>query len=623
MTGVKKTNPRSGTLCAAFSKTENAKDFMPLYLFMFINVMFGVSLGVFRPLLFTEQWGYSLQDLGNTIAVGVVTTVTFSLISGWFADKYGKLKTFLIATILSFFVNVFYTGYVYFQPDYRPSLLEVIIIGNVAAAIGMVKGVVTFPLMMEYVRRDRMGAANAGMGLFGALIRNMMTLFVGVWLLWWSIWFFPQAGANVEATFPEIWDRDRIESELVASGVDMTDVVIKPLHQYGIDGETSMRWWIHRNDEVTEQLLKERKNLNNELAPLETKLDSPLVSEAELTELETEISKIKARLDEIEATLEAQVDELRAEVMPVVESHLYPPGGQIIRADFENNTLSMTLQTIEPLNEEMVVELIQKLEGPQFALVEDENTESASRWRADIQVDVIRDPSPALHVRAGMDARFIRLYEGLLDSGKSRYQAFINANALMALLRSDRGKDPKAFELTRVSGTSNPDGSARLRWTLDADPKLEADLFADMLAEESFIDSATATSDGGVIQIELALRPPDPEKDPTESEFRQQRVEAVQQRLNNLWDGPEANTGLASEVVIRLSDTLDSEPFYVTVPEHTVRSNYQEREYEYFFSSQSLMIATDIIGFGIICFLLAMEKRGVVHRAGVEEDENR
>lgn len=66
-------------------------------------------------------------------------------------------------------------------------------------------------------------------------------------------------------------------------------------------------------------------------------------------------------------------------------------------------------------------------------------------------------------------------------------------------------------------------------------------------------------------------------------------------------------------------------PPVVTPPDEPVapRSNHREREYEYFFASQTLQIATDLIGFGIIWFLLAMQKKGVVHRAGAEEDDNR
>jgi hypothetical protein len=80
---------------------------------------------------------------------------------------------------------------------------------------------------------------------------------------------------------------------------------------------------------------------------------------------------------------------------------------------------------------------------------------------------------------------------------------------------------------------------------------------------------------------------------------------------------------LLTESYIRVADALASEPFYVTVPEQTPRADYQDREYEYFFAIQTLQISTDFIGFGIIWFLMFMEKKGVVHRAGAEEDENR
>jgi len=67
-----------------------ARDLFPLYLLLILNTMFAFSLGVFQPLLFTEQWGYSLQDMGNTVAVGVITGVGIGLLAGWLADRYGN-----------------------------------------------------------------------------------------------------------------------------------------------------------------------------------------------------------------------------------------------------------------------------------------------------------------------------------------------------------------------------------------------------------------------------------------------------------------------------------------------------------------------------------------------------
>jgi MFS family permease len=603
----------------SFLKDVLAKDFLPLYLFMFVNVMFGVGLGVFQPLLFTEQWGYSLQDLGNTIAIGVATTVTFSLISGWFADRYGKMKTFLIATILSFVVNIFYTAYVFFQPDYRPSLTEIVIIGNVAAAIGMVKGVVTFPLMMEYVKRSRMGAANAGMGLFGSLIRNLITLFVGVWLLGWSIWFFPQAGYHVETTFQEEWDQNRVEDVLREHEISLENLVIRPVHQYGIDGETSMRWWIHLNDDLSQELLKERKNLTNERSPLKVKLDSPMLDDLKRSEIEGKLARIDTRLEDIRKTLEQGADDLRAHVLPALQDHLYSKGDQIHEATFDENRLRVSLQTIESFDPELQPDLERMLEGPQFARIEN-TTESSGKWRADLEVDL--PYSYVLTLTAGIDPRFVDIFNSLTTENVEGEMAFSFTNGIMGILRSELGTAPDDFDLTQ-SSYNQTEKDRQLRFHLTAKTPIDTEILSGMLTEEKGITNCQVTpNDDQSFLMTLHLEP-FPAVESKEALRRLARKRDLLPGLERALGDDSQKQALVAEIVLRLTDTLNAKPFYVTVPEHTPSSNFADREYEYFFSSQSLMIATDVIGFGIIYFLILMEKRGVVHRVGVEEDENR
>jgi MFS family permease len=606
-----------------FCRDVFAKDFLPLYLFMFITVMFGVGLGIFQPLLFTEQWGYSLQDMGNTVAVGVVFAVTLSLLSGWLADKWGKLQTFVLATIGSFCMNVFYTAFVAFQPDQRPTLWQIIAIGNIGLVFQMTKGVVTFPLMMEYVKRSRMGAANAGLSLFQALIRNSVTLFVGVWLAWWSIWFLPQAGHHVETTFPEPLDRTEVVARLTAGGVETADLILRPLHQYGVDGRTSHRWWIHRNDDQTHEWLKERKQLTNKLAPLENKLDSPLISVEKATELQLEIDQTRERLDEINAQLDATTAAMRETLLPVLEDHLYQSGDQIQSVRFENGTLDLVLETIETLPPGQVSELVRILNGPQYRLTDQNDPEASSRYGPDIEIDIQNTPSSALAFRLRFDPGFLTLSRILADSVNDTNRVFEIANILTGLHRAEIGEGPDRFDLHSVSATRK-NGTLDLSYTLRfGENALQTDpaLLAAALSEESMVTSARGDALGnGEARIHLELKPPAPA---SKEGLRADRLRELLPRFSRALPGQRLEQRLAAETTLRLTSALAERPFYITVPEHTPRSGHREREYEYFFSSQALQIATDLIGFGIVWFLLLMEKKGVVHRYGVEEDDHR
>ena len=606
-----------------FYRDVFAKDFLPLYLFMFITVMFGVGLGIFQPLLFTEQWGYSLQDMGNTVAVGVVFAVTLSLLSGWLADKWGKLQTFVLATIGSFCMNVFYTAFVALQPDQRPTLWQIILIGNIGLVFQMTKGVVTFPLMMEYVKRSRMGAANAGLSLFQSLIRNSVTLFVGVWLAWWSIWFLPQAGYHVETTFPDPLDQSTVAAQLEQAGINTEELIFRPLHQYGVDGDTSMRWWIHRDDDRTHELLTDRKDLQNKLAPLENKLDSPLISAEKAADIQAELDDIQDQLDAIDAELAAGTEAMRQKILPVLEDALFRPGDQIRSASFDNGRLSLKLETIEKLDPEQIPDLIRILEGPQYRSVLTEDPDAPSRIRPDIAVEILQTKSPALTFTLRFDEGFLELSRALADAVDDTDAVFEISNILTGLHRAEIGEGPNRYTIDSAE-TERLNGSMSLAYTLRFGEKaLQTDpaLLAASLQEESIVLSAEATLTGdGRTAVQLQLQPPDAV---TQNGLRADRLQEILPRLQIMMPEQTLEQRLTAETYLRLVSALAERPFYITIPEHTPRSNHREREYEYFFASQALQIATDLIGFGIVWFLLLMEKKGVVHRYGAEEDEHR
>jgi len=203
----------------AFAGDVFAKDLSPLYLLLFANLMFSFGLGMFQPLLFTEQWGYSLQDMGNTVAVGVLLGIFISLLAGWLADRAGKMTVFFWCILGNLIVNLAYTAYVYFKPDFRPSLFEIILFGNLAYIFGATKGVISFPLLMEYVKRNRMGAAGAGITLFNGIFRSGIALLVGGWLFAWSWFLFPAAGYHVETHLSAEKDKAAVEAALAGSGL--------------------------------------------------------------------------------------------------------------------------------------------------------------------------------------------------------------------------------------------------------------------------------------------------------------------------------------------------------------------------------------------------------------------
>ncbi|MCD8483149.1 MAG: hypothetical protein LR015_11075 [Verrucomicrobia bacterium] len=96
---------------------------LPLYLLLVVGTLTSVGLGALSPLLYTEQWGYSLQQMGTNIAIGAVLSIVIALGAGYAADASSKLKVYTWALIGGLVAKIIWTWYVYQKPGMRPELL--------------------------------------------------------------------------------------------------------------------------------------------------------------------------------------------------------------------------------------------------------------------------------------------------------------------------------------------------------------------------------------------------------------------------------------------------------------------------------------------------------------------
>lgn len=611
-----------------------AKDLFPLYMLLFASVMFGFSLGVFQPLLFTEQWGYSLQTFGNNVAIGVPFAILLGLLAGWLTDKYGKIEMFLVATVGNLVVNIIYTVYVYYQPDFRPSFWEIVAFGNIANIFGSIKAVVSYPLLYEYVARNRLGSAIAGIGIFNTAFRNAVALFMGVWLMLWSIWFFPQAGFNVATTFEKEKSEAEVVQRLQSAGINMDNIQLRPLHQYGVDGETSSRWWIHRNTEEAHDLIKERQDLENDISNLDRKKTSILTSEEEKEALAAEIEEKRTRIDEIEDQLESQADALREQVAPAFAGLRFQPGDQLVDASLsQEGKLVIVAQSIEAPTEENIEALTENLAGPEIELVPDPDASKVGVYVPDLSVSGLTLDGvgePGIRYEASIDSRFISLFQSALGSGMSPDEAYGFSAAILESLRGMFGRQASAFTIDSVQsesrtvdvetadGEMEPEQRERffVQMTASTDPEGGIQALSEALrsGDASFKD-AEATRENGVIALEVEVASPEKADDDA-------NIPEIRSRLNELVEG-DVNQGLVEVSFEKLVEVAAARPTSITIPSHAIVASYSKREYEYFFSSQIMQMGTDIFGIGIVFMLVLLERRGTIHRFGAEEDDNR
>ncbi len=612
-----------------------AKDLLPLYLLLLANVMFGFSLGVFQPLLFTEQWGYNLQMFGNTVAIGVPLGILIGLMGGWMADRFGKMQIVFWGTIGSLVINIIYTAYVYTLPDFRPGFWTIVLFGNAAGIFGGIKGVAVFPLLYEYVARNRMGAAAAGIMVFNAIFRNSVGILVGLWLLVWSIWLFPQAGYNVEVTFAEELQESTLVERTQAAGLNMENLYLRPLHQYGVDGETSQRWWIHQQDRQAQKLIKERKNLQNELGTLEGKRIGYFTSEERKAEIAAEMDRKRARIDAIEQELQTKSEALEAQLQKVLEPLRFPPGAQLKAASYQEEAIMFEALTLEPLPEEQIGVVVESLRGQELQKELLIGDDGIPRLVPEVSVTPTQtaDGNYAVRYNAQIDPRFVAFFDAFLDAGFTSSRAFDLATGVTAVAEAQFTTRQSDFTVDAVSasrpedGTSDTPGSDQIE--IQFEVRLTSDNGKTIWPDVDEIEELFASASERIIGVDadpagenyrVAMRLSAPEEGVTASI---QPYDEVSERMAELLEVDDTRQQLALEIFRKFSSALAAPPIYVTVPRHTMVANYKDREYEYFFSSQFLQIGTDFLGIAILVFIIILEKRGVLHRYGAEEDQNR
>jgi len=170
-----------------FKEVFGKKDLWPVYFLVFAQSFMRTQVGAVLTLLFVEQWDYTPQQMGTNIFIGAILTIIVSLIVGVLADKFNRIKLYIFGISSSLVVTLAYYIFVQFVlPDHHPALWQIIAFGQVIAVTGMMASVVAQPLMYDYIPRDAMGTASAGIGYVRSLTRWVTLLGAGLWVKFYS-----------------------------------------------------------------------------------------------------------------------------------------------------------------------------------------------------------------------------------------------------------------------------------------------------------------------------------------------------------------------------------------------------------------------------------------------------
>lgn len=599
----------------SFFKEVLHKSLLPLYLLLVVGTMTTVGLGALGPLLYTDQWGYSLQQLGTNVAIGAVLGMGIALFAGYAADATSKLKVYTWALVGGLAAKILWTVFVYNKPGMRPELWEIVAFGQLTHTFGLIAATVSFPLILEYVTRNQLGTANAGIGLFDGIIRNGFSMMIGFYILWWSIFFLPQAGDRVELVFAEPRDRAFVQAVLAEHDLDRPGIDLKPLHRPGTGAPVSPRWEIRRSREEAGALHKERKDLANEIGKLNTRLQSPLLKPKRAQALTARLAGAKQRMAVIDQSLQASAADFRSQMEGAFAPWLYAHGGQILDARREGDYLLLEIEVVEKVTPEIAAALEINFDSADLAQVRGaENGETIS----DLSVAPLVGPVNGLRIRLRRDRNFIVLERALMDAGISPEEAFGTASELITILRGAFRQDDNGFMLADAQPGAGPDQpDLILRITVPGAPLADAHALDEALMFSRRI--ALAETNGSFPNISTSITwaaPPgtgDAKPDPV-----------LMERLGTLL--PDADPYLQHSILglyERMVSVAASAPTFLTVARPLVAAEPADRRYDYFFSVQFFMIFTDLIGLLVIGLIVWLEKRGAISRVGAHEDDNR
>ncbi len=603
------------TFLRSFFTDILGKDLLPLYLLLLVGAMFGVGLGVLGPLLYLEQWGYTTQDMGTNVAIGAFINIFIALLAGWFADATSKMRVYVWALIIGLILKFAWVGYVYAKPGHRPELWEILVFGEITAIFGLIAGTVSFPLILEYVERNRLGTAGAGMGIFNNLSRSILTVFVGAWVVWWSVWFLPQAGDRLEIVFNDPADRPEVESALAKGGLDLGDVHLQPWHPPGIDGPDSRHWVVRRHTEESAGLQEEKKAIENKIAKWAASLQSPTVKEKDRERLEKSLREARARIAEITARLEASAAGFASDVLAATRGGMPAEEEHILEAKDDGYQATLVLEVVEPVDSKRTIQLAEVLNSPEFELEPD--PAKPGEYRARIAVDPAGGDRHAIRVSAVRDRRFIAIARVLREGGAPLATAQAKASFFTEVLREACGREPDAFTLSNAAferSTPHPTLAFHLEpGTSELPPP--ADLAA-ILRETPEIHTAEVSAGGKGLEVRLALQDAIPGEPP-------RARDAILDQLARAAGADGFVLENLGSLHTRVVEAAAAKPVYLTVARPLVRQGFADRVYDYFFSVYFLMILTDFFGLGVIWLIVVLERKGIVHRRGAEEDANR
>ena len=304
-----------------------------LYVFGIAAGLLASNLGALGQLLYINQWGYSLQEMGFNIAVGGVINLFLIPAVGFLADKgkgHNRMKIWLTCLALILLLNIAYFSYVtWYLPDQRPSLVEMIFFGEITSVVSIVAGLVYYPLVYDYIPRNLMGTYFAGSSILGGITGFLSVNGLGVFMLGWANLFQPPAGEMARICLRQ--DTNGAEVARIVSTAGLltpdgvptvaNDIVVRPWFANGIVQDSGICHEVRLRDAAGEAKRDRMETLKKDMEVLEAKklpADAP------------KLAALRADIDSLTAEINRRAESWSREVRRALEGRIIEAGGETL-----------------------------------------------------------------------------------------------------------------------------------------------------------------------------------------------------------------------------------------------------------------------------------------------------
>ena len=374
--GIHEVHPKSTITGEKFSlkavwKALTMPQLRYLYLFGIASSCLGTSLGSVGSLLYINQWGYSFQEMGINVAIGGIINLCLIPIIGVLADKgQNRMRIWLTCSVVIMLLNITYFSYVtWYLPDQRPSLVEMIFFGETTCIVGIISGMVYFPLIYDYIPRNIMGTYYAGFGILSSIVGFLTGNGLGLFLLCWARLFQPPAGEMVrvclanEMRQPQVAQLLHHDTLYTPDGARAVarDIVAKPWYANGVVKDSGFCYEIRLRDADGEAKLKRKEDLTKMGDALEAKIKQDRKSGAPAEAIarnEKELVPMRAERAALGLELEKRADSWRGEVLRGLDQSLMKEGSEIL-----GKTTAQAVVSSVPTSRKAKEKEVAKLDG--------------------------------------------------------------------------------------------------------------------------------------------------------------------------------------------------------------------------------------------------------------------